>query len=105
MTQQALDNVDRHAEASRVVIQLTASRRRGSPGTRLIVRDDGHGFDVAAVDARPDGGIGLLNMRERIEALGGRLSIRSGPKGTEVEAFLPHKATKEDHHDARDDKF
>lgn len=92
VTQQALDNVDRHAEANRVAIQLTTSSYRGSPGTRLIVSDNGHGFDVAAVDARPDRGIGLLNMRERVEALGGRLSIRSGLKGTEVEAFLPHKA-------------
>jgi two-component system NarL family sensor kinase len=100
VAQQALDNVDRHARATRVAIRLAARRHRGASGTSLTVSDDGCGFDVAAVEARPAGGIGLLNMRERIEALGGRLFIRSGSKGTDVEAFLPSEAPREgDHHD------
>ncbi|HEY0481497.1 MAG TPA: cache domain-containing protein [Kofleriaceae bacterium] len=105
VTQQALDNVERHARATHVMIRLAASRRRGSSGTRLSVTDDGCGFDVAAVEARPGGGIGLLNMRERIEALGGRLFIRSGSNGTHVEAFLPNEAPREGelHGDSNDD--
>jgi two-component system, NarL family, sensor kinase len=100
VTQQALENIDRHAHATAVVIRLAARRRWGSSGTGLTVSDDGCGFDVAAVERRPSGGIGLLNMRERIEALGGRLFIRSGPKGTQVEAFLPSEAPREgDLHD------
>jgi two-component system, NarL family, sensor kinase len=91
VTQQALDNVNRHARATRVTIRLAAHRRWGSPGTSLTVSDNGRGFDVAAVERRPGGGIGLLNIRERIDALGGRLLVRSSPKGTEVEAFLPNE--------------
>lgn len=92
VTQQALDNVERHARAGHVTIRLAAGRRRGASGISLVVSDDGCGFNVAAVEARPGGGIGLLNMRERIEALGGQLFIRSGVKGTQVEAFLPNEA-------------
>lgn len=92
VTQQALDNVERHARAGHVAIRLAAGRRRGASGISLVVSDDGCGFNVAAVEARPGGGIGLLNMRERIEALGGQLFIRSGVKGTQVEAFLPSEA-------------
>jgi two-component system NarL family sensor kinase len=95
VTQQALDNVQRHADATQVAIRLAACQRWGASGTSLAVRDDGCGFDVAAVEARAGGGIGLLNMRERIEALGGRLFIRSGATGTEVEAFLPSEAPRE----------
>ena len=96
VTQQALDNVERHAHAEHVTIRLAAGRRRGASGVNLVVSDDGCGFDVAAVEARPGGGIGLLNMRERIEALGGQLFIRSGVKGTQVEAFLPNEAPRKD---------
>lgn len=109
VTQQALDNVERHARASQVVIRLIARGLRGSSGTTLTVSDDGCGFDVAAVDARASGGIGLLNMRERIEAVGGRIFIRSSPKGTEIEASLPETVVMEsghrgNHHDDNDDK-
>jgi two-component system NarL family sensor kinase len=107
VTQQALDNVARHARAGHVTIRLAAGRRRGASGISLVVSDDGCGFDVAAVDARPSGGIGLLNMRERIEALGGQLFIRSGVKGTQVEAFLPNEAPRKgdthgDHSDSNE---
>jgi two-component system NarL family sensor kinase len=104
VTQQALENVNRHARATRVTIRLAAHRRWGSSGTSLTVSDNGRGFDVAAVERRPGGGIGLLNIRERIEALGGRLFIRSSPKGTEIEAFLPNGTLREGgQHDETDD--
>ena len=99
VTRQALDNIERHARATRVAIRLAACERRGSAGIALTVSDDGRGFDVVAAEARLGGGIGLLNMRERIEALGGRLSIRSSPKGTAIEACLPGSAAEEDSHD------
>lgn len=104
VTQQALENVRRHAHATCVTIRLAMRRHWSSSGISLTVSDDGYGFDVAAVESRPGGGIGLLNMRERIEALGGRLFIRSGSKGTEVEAFLPNGTIREgDQHDETDD--
>ena len=100
VAQQALDNVERHARAARVDVVLSISHRRATSGTRLIVRDDGRGFQVAAVEGRAGRGIGLLNMRERVEALGGWLTIRSSASGTEIDAFMPDRTTtEEDDHD------
>jgi len=98
VTKQALDNIERHTRSTQVTIRLTTSVRQGSIGTTLTVSDDGCGFNVVAAEGRPGGGIGLLNMRERIEALGGRLAIRSSPEGSEIEAFLPDRALAEDDH-------
>jgi len=107
VTQQALENVRRHAHASRVTIRLATRRHWSSLGTSLTVMDNGRGFDVATVERQPGGGIGLLNMRERMEALGGRLFLRSGTNGTEVEAFLPNETLREggshDGDDSNDD--
>jgi two-component system NarL family sensor kinase len=85
----ALDNVERHAYATRVSVHVVECGHRGKPGFELRVRDDGHGFSVRAVEDRADGGIGLLHMREALAALGGRLVIRSGAAGTEIAAFVP----------------
>jgi two-component system NarL family sensor kinase len=85
----ALDNVERHAYATRVSVHVVECRRRGAPGLELRVRDDGRGFSVRAVEDRADGGIGLLHMREALAAVGGRLVIRSGAAGTEIAAFVP----------------
>jgi signal transduction histidine kinase len=70
VAQEALANVARHSQASKVTIGLDY---RGQ-ATRLTIADDGRGFDPAA--AR---GVGLDSMRERIEALGGRLVVTSAP--------------------------
>jgi two-component system NarL family sensor kinase len=53
------------------------------------VRDDGRGFDVEAVSASPQRGLGLSSMRERVEALGGRFDLSSGGSGTLLSARLP----------------
>jgi two-component system, NarL family, sensor kinase len=84
----ALDNVERHAHATRVSVHVVECGRRGALGFELRVRDDGHGFPVRAVEDRADG-IGLLHMREELAALEGRLVIRSGADGTEIAAFVP----------------
>lgn len=85
----ALDNVERHAYATRVSVHVVECDHRGEPGFELRVRDDGHGFSVRAIEDRADGGIGLLHMRETLVALGGRMVIRSSSAGTEVAAFVP----------------
>ena len=83
--QEALTNVLRHSAAGRVRIQ--ARREAGFIG--LVVEDDGRGFDPRQL-ARGRGGIGLRNMRRRIEELGGRLVIDSTTgRGTRLSAFLP----------------
>jgi len=89
IAQEALTNVARHAEATRFVIELTQHSR----GLQLIVRDDGIGFDPeAALQAGSRGAsFGLVGMRERVELIGGRLSVISEPgKGTEVQVEFPN---------------
>jgi two-component system, NarL family, sensor kinase len=85
IAQQGLANVERHAQARSVRVEL--SRQATEVG--LLVRDDGRGFDVTRVARSPDSGIGLRNMRERVEYLGGRLSVRSEAGRTELQAQLP----------------
>jgi signal transduction histidine kinase len=83
VAQEALNNVVKHARASRVCLIL--SHEAGE--VTLVVRDDGTGFDPAG--SYP-GHLGLQSMQERLTQLGGRLTISSGPDtGTAVEAVLP----------------
>jgi two-component system NarL family sensor kinase len=84
LLQEALTNVERHAAASQVTLTLG----RDGPGWLLQLSDNGRGFDVEAVSASARRGLGLSSMRERIEALGGRFHIESGPGGTTLIARL-----------------
>ncbi|WP_449278797.1 histidine kinase [Leucobacter sp. GX24907] len=88
IAQGALSNALRHADASRIVIELTED----GDTTTLRVRDDGRGFDVstAVADSRMADSFGLQAMRERVEQLDGALDIDSAPaRGTTVVARLP----------------
>jgi two-component system NarL family sensor kinase len=78
--QEALTNVARHAGASRVSVQLVAAPEQ----VRLVVEDDGQGFDAAEV---PEDRHGLVGMRERAEMLGGTLEVQSDA-GTRIEAMV-----------------
>lgn len=84
--QEALTNVARHAGASQAWVSLR--RERGC--LVLTVKDDGCGFDVAAVMADRERGLGLFGMQERMALVGGSLAIRSRLEaGTEVVARVP----------------
>ena len=72
ITQEALTNVVKHAQARTVSIVLT---RRGS-SVSAVIEDDGRG-----IEATDGGGVGLVGMRERIALLNGRLTIESGERG------------------------
>jgi len=82
VTQESLANVGKHARASRVDISLAASDGR----VRLLVCDDGVGFDLARASALvSQGHFGLVNMRERVEMIGGRLRVSTSPgQGTTI---------------------
>src|SRR5207245_3918537 len=83
VAQEALNNIAKHAGASRVSICL--SYRPG--GVALTVRDDGRGFDPAAVSGEH---LGVAIMRERAEAVGGALEVASQPgDGTRVAVVWP----------------
>ncbi|HLI04546.1 MAG TPA: sensor histidine kinase [Terracidiphilus sp.] len=84
--QEALANVRRHARATRVRIHLS---RRGNT-LRCTVSDNGVGFDPAATVRSALPGLGLLGIRERLNALGGTLRIQSGEgRGTRLEITAP----------------
>lgn len=85
VTQEALTNVRKHAQARQVRIALDFADDR----VRLEVADDGVGFDVDAMQLDPKRGIGLRNMRERVASVGGRLEMRSGNGGTTIVADVP----------------
>ncbi len=82
ITQEALTNVAKHAQATQAVI--TVEMEDG--GARLTITDDGVGFDPSLVSAPGDRhGWGLLSMAERAEAMGGSFHIQSGlGKGTQI---------------------
>lgn len=85
VTQEALNNVVKHANASRVSVLVY----RKPNSVVLVVEDDGRGFDVAATD-KPKEGLGLVGMRERTHLLNGNLLIESAPgNGTLVKVTLP----------------
>jgi PAS domain S-box-containing protein len=84
MVQECLTNVTKHAGASQVDIRVTHDRRAGEVALR--VSDNGGGFD----SREPNGGLGLVGLRERIDALGGRFWVEGGPgQGTRVCARVP----------------
>ena len=86
ITQEAVANAGRHADASTVTIRLRAGRR----ALVLEVEDDGRGFgDVDPLGPAEPGHIGLASMRERAEMLGGELTVQSGHGGTVVCAAIP----------------
>lgn len=85
--QEALVNVERHAGAGHVTMVLRCDARV----VGLEVQDDGRGFDPTdPAPAGSGGGFGLIAMRERVEALAGRLAIESRPGGgTAIRAEVP----------------
>ncbi len=90
LAQEALGNIAEHAQAKHVLLQL----RYSDAGLELRLRDDGCGFDVAGTLRQPREGLGLTNMRERMETLGGQFGIQSAPGATVVSASLPPAALK-----------
>ena len=88
ITQEALTNIDKHARAGRVDLRLIFL----AGGVRLTVADDGTGFDIAAIGVDPRRGIGLRNMRERVESIGGVFKVHSRPGSTRVIAQVPAEA-------------
>jgi signal transduction histidine kinase len=80
---EALQNATKHAgPGASVMIRLSET----GPVLRFVVRDDGPGFDPAA----PTDGVGLRNMRDRIDSLHGRLEITSAPgRGVVVSGAVP----------------
>jgi len=88
IAQEALTNIERHANAETVQVSLKGNRK----GANLRIVDDGVGMIWPGTERRANAGLGLRNMQERIEQLGGTLrilSVRTGQNGTVIEAQVP----------------
>jgi len=88
LAQEALTNIERHAGAGSINITLSGE----ADGVTLRIRDDGHGFDAEGIALHPKRGIGLRNMMERMDAIGGRFEIVSSTDGTMVTAYAANNS-------------
>ncbi len=88
VVQEALGNVRKHARASRVEVEV----RRFGQGIRVVVEDDGKGFDPAAPRRSEFPQFGLSTMRERAVSVGGRMDVLSRPgEGARVVLWFPDR--------------
>lgn len=94
VAQEALTNIERHAQAKHVKIKLSAPKGI----VTLSITDDGNGFEnnYAKTKSNPLTGIGLRNMQERIEHHNGELKILSSNRGTTIRAKMPKKLLQKD---------
>lgn len=86
--QEAITNARKHAQAHNLWLRM------GIRDDHFVaqIEDDGSGFDVAGIQARYDerGSLGMINLHERTELLGGKIRIESAPgKGTRVTVIVP----------------
>ncbi|HHJ15336.1 MAG TPA: PAS domain S-box protein [Gammaproteobacteria bacterium] len=86
IVQESLTNISKHADAGRVSIRMAVQQQDGKPCVVLAIEDNGRGMDPALRSR----GLGLIGMRERIQALHGSLDIQSSPgKGLRIDAVIP----------------
>lgn len=86
IAREAVMNAFRHANASKIEVEIEYDPRR----LAITVRDDGVGIDAKVLQAGREGHWGLANMRERAEEIGGKLDVLSRPgAGTEVQLVVP----------------
>ncbi len=87
VTQEAANNVVRHAAARHLAVTVEFTDRE----LRIRVADDGRGFDSGAIDAQLGAGhLGMPGMRERAALTGGHLTVSSQPgRGTVIEVVIP----------------
>ena len=89
IVQEAIQNVYKHAGASRIDVAVS----RVADRLRVVVADDGRGFDPGGASRGRPGHLGLISMRERAEMADGSLTIRSQPgTGTTIELLVPLSA-------------
>jgi signal transduction histidine kinase len=87
VAQEAVTNVAKHAQASLVHIRI----QKLKDSMRMTIQDNGKSFELKRVlSAKKNKRLGLLGMRERLQMVGGTLSVESAPdKGTTISAVIP----------------
>jgi signal transduction histidine kinase len=90
MAREAVYNAVLHGHPLRIDVRVRFDQNE----LTLEVRDDGSGFEPAAVFARDDRHYGLVGMRERVRAVGGEFHLDSAPgKGTDLTVRIPRKVS------------
>jgi signal transduction histidine kinase len=88
IVQETVNNAIKHAQAENIVVQLTET----ATAIYTVIKDDGQGFDVNQVMSNYEqrGSLGMINLKERSQLIGGELSIRSAPgSGTRITIQVP----------------
>jgi two-component system NarL family sensor kinase len=85
IAQEALANVARHAHAKTVKLQLDY-RKNGT--LTLTIEDDGVGFGISKEAGPREAGVGMKNMRSRVREMGGRLSLKRLPGGSQLSVSI-----------------
>jgi signal transduction histidine kinase len=84
VAQEAISNAELHAGPGRVAVGMSFE----PAGVRLLVSDDGDGFETEDGTVPPKGSLGLLGMRERLHLVGGQVEVHSSAgSGTTVDAW------------------
>jgi signal transduction histidine kinase len=78
ITEEALNNSLKHAQATAVTVKISQSQQQ----VTLIIQDNGRGFDITNLS--DSGGMGLATMRERAKLLGGRIQVHSSNGSTQI---------------------
>jgi signal transduction histidine kinase len=90
IAQETVNNAIKHAQANNIVVELTET----PDNVYAVIRDDGKGFNVQEVmnNYEQRGSLGMINLRERTEAVGGDLNVHSAPgEGTTWTIVVPKK--------------
>ncbi len=91
VVQEALTNTRKHSRASRALVAIECD----GPSTTLTIEDDGVGFDPTLVNSSMEGGFGLASMRERVEQVGGTITVHTAPsEGTRIVVRLEAEDTR-----------
>lgn len=87
IVQEAVNNIKKHAKVKNAVVKMEMLPDK----VTVVIRDEGQGFDLEAIQNRKEGGgFGLLGMKERVQLLKGQLKIITAPgKGTTVSVTIP----------------
>jgi signal transduction histidine kinase len=91
VVQEALTNTRKHSRAKRATVTMACT----PSVTTISIEDDGVGFDPSTVARSMEGGFGLASMRERVEQVGGRITVHTAPnQGTTIRVELDAEVTR-----------
>ena len=95
IVQEVVNNAIKHAEADNIIVELKETEE----GITTIITDDGKGFDLEEVmrNYETRGSLGMINLRERTESVGGEFTMESKiGEGTYVSLFIPNEKAEQD---------